>query len=500
MGQVVDVLNGIIWSQALIALCLGAGLYLSVCTRFMQLRGLPEMLRLMVSGGKSEAGVSPFQALAMSLSGRVGIGNLAGVATAITFGGPGAVFWMWMSALLGASTSYVECTLAQIYKEKDGAGRYRGGPAYYIEKALGQKWYARAFALSTVIATGLLLPGVQANGIAVSVEQAWAVPPQVSAVAVALAVCAVIFGGVKRIAAFAEVVVPIMALSYVGMALVITVIKIDQLPAILGLIVKSAFGTEAAFGAVLGLAVEWGVKRGVYSNEAGQGTGPHSAAAAETSHPATQGYVQAFSIYIDTLVVCSATAFMILATGKYNVNHPDGSTIVANVPGVETGPAYTQEAIEAVLPGFGASFVALALTSFAFTTIIAYYYLAETNLEYLSRNRAPAWLTLTLKLAIMGAVAYGAVRSAELAWGLGDLGVGLMAWLNIVAVLLLHKPALRAFRDYEAQRRAGVAEPVFDPEALGIANADFWLRSDEHEVAAPESERPSALQPKPAAE
>jgi alanine or glycine:cation symporter, AGCS family len=431
------------------------------------------MLRLMFAGQKSEAGVSSFQALAMSLSGRVGIGNIAGVATAITFGGPGAVFWMWTVAFLGASTAYIESTLAQTYKEKDHDGRYRGGPAYYIEKAMGQKWYAVTFAIATVLATGVLLPGVQANGIAVSVQNAWGVPTTVSVALIVIALGTIIFGGVKRIARFAEIVVPFMALAYILTALVIMFINIDQLSSIFALIFKSAFGAEAAFGAVLGLAVEWGVKRGVYSNEAGQGTGPHAAAAAEVSHPAKQGFVQAFSIYVDTLLVCSATAFMILSTGKYNVNHPDGSMIVNNLAGIETGPAYTQAAVEAVMPGFGASFVALAIMFFAFTTIVAYYYMAETNVQYISRNAAPSWVLLGLKFAIMASVTYGAIRSASVAWGLGDIGVGLMAWLNIIAILILQKPALIALRDYEKQKKAGM-DPQFDPEALGIRNAEFW--------------------------
>lgn len=475
MAEIVDFLNSLIWSKALIALCLGAGLYFSIRTRFMQIRGFREMLRLMYKGQKSDAGVSSFQALAMSLSGRIGIGNIAGVATAIAFGGPGAVFWMWMSALFGASTSYVECTLAQIYKEKDKEGKYRGGPAYYIEKAMGLKWYAFAFAIATVLGTGILLPGIQANGIAESVHNAWGVDPAVSAALIVIALGSIIVGGVKRIARFAELVVPFMAFSYISVALVIMLINIENVPAIFGLIFKSAFGLESAFGAVLGLAVEWGVKRGVYSNEAGQGSGPHAAAAAEVSHPAKQGYVQAFSIYVDTLLVCSATAFMILSTGKYNVAHPGGSAIVENLPGIEAGPSFTQAAIESLMPGFGDSFVALALMFFAFTTIVAYYYMAETNVQYLARNAAPGWLILSLKLAIMVSVTYGAIRSATLAWGLGDLGVGLMAWLNIVAILIVQKPALLALRDYETQKRTG-QEPTFDPVKLGIKNATFWER------------------------
>jgi alanine or glycine:cation symporter, AGCS family len=473
MSTAIDFVNGLIWSQALIYLCLAVGLYFSIRTRFMQVRGFAEMIRLMFRGEKSQAGVSSFQALAMSLAGRVGTGNIAGVATAITFGGPGAVFWMWTVAFLGASTAYIESTLAQIYKEKDDKGRYRGGPAYYIEKAMGQKWYAITFAVATVIATGLLLPGVQANGIAVAFENAWGVPTSISAALIVIALGFVIFGGVTRIARFAELVVPFMALAYVLMALIIMIANIGQVPEVLALIFRSAFGLDASFGAVLGLAVQWGVKRGVYSNEAGQGTGPHAAAAAEVSHPAKQGYVQAFSIYVDTLVVCSATAFMILSTGAYNVAHPSGSMIVTNLPGAEPGPVYTQAAVETMFPGFGASFVAIALMFFAFTTIVAYYYMAETNVQYIARNVHRPAVFLGLKLAMMVAVGYGAIRSASLAWALGDTGVGLMAWLNIIAIVILQKPALIALRDYEAQKRAG-RDPVFDPVALGIRNAQIW--------------------------
>jgi AGCS family alanine or glycine:cation symporter len=473
VDALIGALNDLIWSRALIALCLGTGLYFSIRTRFMQVRGFAEMIRLMRHGQKSESGVSAFQALAMSLSGRVGIGNIAGVATAIAYGGPGAVFWMWVTAFLGASTAYVESTLGQIYKEKDDNGMYRGGPAYFIEKAMGQKWYAWIFAVATVIATGFLLPGVQANGIVSGLTTAWNIPPAVTAAGVALALAFIIFGGVRRIASFAEIVVPFMAIAYILMALVIMALNASKVPEVFALIFGSAFGTQAAFGAVLGLAVEWGVKRGIYSNEAGQGTGPHAAAAAEVEHPAQQGYVQAFSIYVDTLLVCSATAFMILSTGMYNVAAPGGGMIVEGLKGIDPGPGFAQHAVESVIPGLGAGFVAIALLFFAFTTIVAYYYMAETNIAYINRKMHRPWMTLVLRIGIIATVAYGGLRSASTAWALGDIGVGLMAWLNIIAILILQKPALSALRDYEAQKSAGQS-PRFDPDALGIRNADLW--------------------------
>lgn len=473
MSGLIDTLNSIIWSPALIYLCLGAGVYFSIRTRFMQVRGFNEMIRLMFKGEKSPAGVSSFQALTISLSGRVGTGNIAGVATAIAFGGPGAIFWMWMVAFLGASTAYIESTLGQIYKEVDENGQYRGGPAYYIEKAMGQSWYAWLFALATVIATGLLLPSVQANSIASSVANAWGVLPQVSAVIVVIALGFIIFGGVRRIAAFTQLVVPFMALSYILVALVIVFLNYSQIPDMLLLIFRSAFGMESAFGAVLGMAIQWGVKRGVYSNEAGQGNGPHAAAAAEVSHPAKQGYVQAFSVYIDTLLVCSATAFMLLATGKYNVTTPDGTMLVENLPGMEAGPGYTQAAVEQVFPGFGSSFVALALMFFSFTTLVAYYYIAETNITFINRKVNRPWLSFLLKIGLLGSVTYGSVHTANAVWALGDIGVGVMAWLNIIAILILQKPALACLRDYEAKKKAG-EDPLFDPDELGIKNAELW--------------------------
>lgn len=490
-------LNGIIWSNALIGLCLGAGLWFSFRTRFMQVRGFAEMCRLTVTGQKSEAGVSSFQALAISMAGRMGIGNIAGVATAIAYGGPGAVFWMWVMGFLGASTSYIESSLAQIYKEKDAEGRYRGGPAYYIEKAMGLKWYAMAFAIATIIATGLLLPGVQANAIADSATNVLCSGGGCEAVGgagglklwiglvVAALLAIIIFGGIKRIATFAEVVVPFMAAGFILMAVLVMIFNADKVPGMFADIFSSAFGAHAAFGAIIGQAVAWGVKRGIYANEAGQGTGPHAAAAAEVSHPAKQGYVQAFAIYFDTMLVCTSTAFLLLSTGMYNtfrVVKEDGAqtleAVFIGVPGLQPseGAQFTQAAVESVLPGWGAGFVAVALFFFAFTTIMAYYYMAETNLTYVAGVRKPHRLAiLLLRLGIIGMVVFGAYHNAAMAWTLGDIGVGLMAWLNIVAILILQKPALLALKDYERQKKLGL-DPTFDPDALGIRNADFWKK------------------------
>ncbi|MCR6466998.1 MULTISPECIES: alanine/glycine:cation symporter family protein [Enterobacter] len=479
MNELVGAINGVIWSPALIFLCLGVGLYFSLRSRFLQLRHIKHMITLMFQGRPTDAGVSSFQALTMTLAGRVGTGNIAGVATAITFGGPGALFWMWIVAFLGASSAFVESTLGQVYKEKIN-GEYRGGPAFYIEKGLGVKWYAWLFAIVTIFACGLLLPGVQANSIGASLDIAFGLSPNVTAALLAVLLSFIIFGGVKRIASFSSMVVPFMALGYIIVACVIIAININQLPSVILLIWKSAFGLEAGFGAILGQAIMWGVKRGVYSNEAAQGTGPHASSAAAVSHPVKQGLVQAFSVYIDTLFVCSATGFMLLITGLYNVQGVDGAALYTGITGVAAGPGYVQTAMESMMPGFGNYFVAIALFFFAFTTIIAYYYIAETNIAFINRKIHRPWLTFLLKLCLMASTVYGTVRTADLAWGLGDIGVGLMAWLNIIAIVLLHKKAFASLKDYEIQNAQGL-DPQFDPVRLGIKNADYWLdgRKDE---------------------
>ncbi|WP_435931101.1 alanine/glycine:cation symporter family protein [Moraxella bovoculi] len=495
MENFINTLNGIIWSPALVYLCLGAGLFYSIMTRFVQIRMIREMVNLMFSKTKSADGISSFQAFVIALANRVGVGNIAGVAAAIGFGGPSAVFWMWVVAFLGASTAYAESTLAQIYKERDPiTGQYRGGPAYYFEKGLGQKWYAILFAIAAIISCGIFLPGVQANGVVSAVTRITGDGAMmnfagidvgtnrviVMAVVVSL-LAVIIIGGIKRIARVAELVVPFMALGYIILALIIMVTNLDKIPAVFGLIMSDILNPMAGLGAAIG----WGVKRGVYSNEAGQGTGPHHAGAAEVQHPAQQGLVQAFSVYVDTLLVCSATAFMILTMGTYNIqNETTKEFIVQNVdPSIaEIGtPAFTQMALETTFGSFGNHFIAVAIFFFAFTTILAYYYIAEVNVAYLTRRMKASTQKLGVwipKISVLLVVAYGSLNSAGYIWNMGDIGVGMTAWLNIVGILLmfafLTKPTLNALRDYEEQKKAGVTNYTFDPVKLGIKGATFW--------------------------
>lgn len=477
MENIIYTINDIVWSNALIVLCLGAGIYFSIVTRFLQLTYFREMIRLLFDGKSSERGVSSFQAFAIAISGRVGTGNIAGVATAIAMGGPGAIFWMWMIAFLGASSAFIEATLGQIFKQIKG-GQYRGGPAFYIEKGLGIKWYAMLFAFATILSTAFFLPGVQSNSIALSVQNAFNVPVEITGGIICLFLALVIFGGVKRIGKVAEIVVPFMAAAYILMALIIIGINITSVPGVIKLIIGSAFNLESTFAGVFGMAIAWGIKRGIYSNEAGQGTAPHAAAAAEVSHPVKQGLVQAFSVYIDTLFICTATAFMILFTGQYNVINPEGGFIVENLPGVSIGPEFTQSAISVHFPLIGPGFVAFALVFFAFTTIMAYYYIAETNLSYLQKDGKQKWPIMALRVLILMATFYGTIRTAELAWTLGDIGVGIMAWLNIIAIILLRKPALAALKDYQEQKKKGL-DPSFNSDTLDISHTENWDKIDD---------------------
>lgn len=472
--RLIGTLNNWIWSDYLIWLCLGAGVIFSLIMFLPQVRLIKDMVRQLFTDNSSESGVSSFQSFAMALGGRVGTGNIAGVATAIGFGGPGAVFWMWLIAFVGAGSAFIESSLAQVYKEKIN-GEFRGGPSFYIEKGLGQKWYAIIFAFAAIISCGFFLPGVQANSIATSMNAAFNIPTAVTGGIVAVLLGLIIFGGVKRIGKAAEVIVPFMAIAYILVALIIIVMNIGQIPSVIQLIFSHALSAKAATGAVIGQAIMWGVKRGIYSNEAGQGTGPMAAAAADVTHPAKQGLVQAFSVYVDTLFVCSATAFMILITGMYNIYDSAQNVIVENIPGIAPGPIYTQMALDSFLPGVGKAFVAIALFFFAFTTLMAYYYYAESNIAYITKKMKNQKLVVVIsRFTLLAMTFVGSINSAGAVWALGDIGVGLMAWLNIIAILLLARVGVTTLRDYEAQKKQGL-NPVFNPEALGIKNADLWM-------------------------
>lgn len=477
MENIISTISGWVWSPALVFLCLGAGVWFSIRSRFVQVRQFKEMTKLLFKGQASEKGVSSFQAFSIAISGRVGTGNIAGVATAIYFGGPGALFWMWVIAFLGASSAYVESTLAQIYKEEKD-GEYRGGPAHILKYALKSPALGMLFAVITAISCGILLPGVQANSIVAGMDNAFGMPPLVTGIIIAVVLGIIVFGGTKRIGNFAQIVVPVMAAGYIIMALIIIIANITKLPGVIGLVFSSAFNLNATFGGIFGSTIMWGVKRGIYSNEAGQGTGAMASGAAEVSHPAKQGLVQSFSVYIDTLFVCSATGFMILMTNCFNtINEKTGEVIIENLPGVEAGPVFTQSAVDTFTMGFGSKFVAIALFFFAFTTIMAYVYYSETSVAYIfGTPQARKIATQVIRIFILVMIIFSSVRSATFAWDMGDIGVGLMAWINIITIFIKQKPAFLALRDYEDQQKRGL-DPVFNAEKLGIKNTILWKGS-----------------------
>ncbi|PAE28802.1 sodium:alanine symporter [Paenibacillus sp. 7884-2] len=474
MGEIVGWFSGLVWNQYFIYAFLAIGLFFTIITRFVQVTHLKDMVQLVFSRKDSKSGVSSFQAISMSLGSRVGTGNIAGVVTAIALGGPGAVFWMWVMAFLGAATSFIEISLAQIYKSKQD-GEYRGGPPYYIEKGLGYKKLAIAYAILTIVANGFLLMNIQSNTIAVSMQGAFGIQPIFIGLFLVIVLAMIIFGGTKRIAKTAELLVPIMAIGYLVVCIIVLIANFTFIPEVFNLIISSAFGINSTFGGLVGSAIAWGVQRGFFSNAAGSGGETFEGAAAEVSHPAKQGFVQALAVYIDTWIICSATAFMVLITGMFNV-HPSGEeAVVTNVPGVEAGAINVQLAVDNVLAGFGYPFLAIALLFFCFTTMVSYYYKSETSLAYIVSNKKinKQWTGNLLKLLVLIFVFTGSIVATSTAWALGDIGLGSMAYLNIFAIVLLRKPALAVLKDYKEQRKAG-KDPVFDPIKLGIKNADFW--------------------------
>lgn len=458
MERIVSAINDVVWSPAFVVLLVGAGLYFSIRTRFVQLRRIGVMTHLLFGKKdktKEKKGVSSFEAFCIALSGRVGTGNIVGVATAIALGGPGAIFWMWVIAFLGASTAFVESTLAQLFNFEHEDG-FRGGPACYIDKGLRSKWLAVVFALFTIIGCGLMLTTVQANGMSSAASNSLGVKPLVSGLFLAFLIGLVVIGGIKRISKVASIVTPFMAVAYIVIALVVLAFNWRAIPGLLSMIVTNAFGINPVCGGILGSTIMMGVKRGLFSNEAGQGTGAIPSASADVKHPAEQGLVQAFSVYVDTLLVCTATALMILSAGTYNILGPDSSMLVANSP--ELGSNYvgfTQAAIDTVLGGFGSIFISIALAFFVFTTIMAYYFYSESSIIYLCSlngkcsQRTEMLLIRVLQIAQLTAIVFGAVKEANLVWTLGDIGVGIMAWVNVIAIILLSNKAFGALKEYE---------------------------------------------------
>ena len=451
-----DFLNDLLWGKVLLVLLIAVGVGFTVASRFVQFRYFGRMFQIL---GASQAfrrdkhgHLSSFQALVLSVAGRVGGGNIAGVAVAITLGGPGAIFWMWMVGLMGMATSFLECTLAQTYKEAEADGTYRGGPAYYIARGLGHRWrwLAGLYSVLLLATFGFAFTALQSYAVATSFGDAFGVPVLYSGLALAMLVGLIIFGGIKRIARISEVLVPFMAGGYILIAVLVLGMNIDKIPDVITLIVKSAFGLEPAIGGGIGAAIMMGVKRGLFSNEAGLGSAPNVAAVAYVPHPANQGIVQAFSVFIDTVIICSATAFMILLSGVYD---PASTNEVAGI-------ALTQAALADHVGEWGRTFVSLALLLFAFSTILYNYYLGENSLNFFSRDNHT--LFNAFRVAIVLLVCWGATTDLGTVFGFADVTMGLLAVANLIALILLFKPGLRILKDFDDQIRGGLKQPIFN--------------------------------------
>ncbi|MCH4563248.1 alanine:cation symporter family protein [Halomonas sp. EGI 63088] len=451
-----DVINDILWGKILIVLLIAVGIGFTLASRFVQFRYFGRMFRILSASQAfrrdKHGHLSSFQALLLSVAGRVGGGNIAGVAVAITLGGPGAIFWMWVVGLMGMATSYLECTLAQTYKTAEPNGTYRGGPAYYIARGLGSnwKWLASLYSVLLLVTFGFGFTALQSYAVATSVDDAFGVPVLFTGVAMAIIVGLIIFGGVKRIARVTEVLVPVMAVGYLLVAIVVLALNVTRIPEVIMLIVNSAFGLEQAIGGGIGAAIMMGVKRGLFSNEAGLGSAPNVAAVAYVPHPANQGIVQAFSVFIDTLIICSATAFTILLSGIY-----DPAT-TADIGGV----ALTQAALADHVGEWGRSFVSIALLLFGFSTILYNYYLGENSLNFFSRQNVT--LFNGFRVAIIALCAWGATTDLGTVFGFADVTMGFLALANLIALIMLFKPGLRVMRDFDAQIAAGAEQPIFD--------------------------------------
>ncbi len=449
--------NDLIWSQYLIGLLLTAGLFFSISSKFVQIRWIPEMFRALTEKSETldsgEKGISPFQAFAISAGSRVGTGNIAGVATAIVLGGPGAVFWMWIIAIIGAASAFIEATLAQVYKVPDKEGGFRGGPAYYITKGLNQRWLGVLFAILITITFAFVFNTVQSNTIAESLNTQYNVSPVITGIILAVITAIVIFGGVRSIATLSSFIVPIMAIIYIFMVLIILLLNFDQILPMISTIIKSAFGIDQAAGGAVGFAVLQGVKRGLFSNEAGMGSAPNAAATAAVSHPVKQGLIQSLGVFFDTILVCTATAIMILLyTGlRFGEGQPQGVAV-------------TQSALNEHLGSAGGIFLTVAITLFAFSSVIGNYYYGQSNIEFLSTNKM---VLFVFRCFVVLLVFVGAVVKTETVWNTADVFMGLMAIVNIVAIIGLSNIAFAVMKDYQKQRKAG-KRPIFRPEELEI--------------------------------
>ncbi|WP_026679454.1 alanine/glycine:cation symporter family protein [Fictibacillus gelatini] len=461
LQQFVSSTNDFLWSKVLIIMLIACGIYFTFKTKFIQIRMLKEMVRVLMEGRTgSKDTVSPFQAFCIGMAARVGTGNITGIAIAIALGGPGAVFWMWLISIISSASSFIESTLAQVYKVKDKNG-FRGGPSYYMEKGLNKRWMGVLFSILITLSFGLVFNSVQSNTVTIAFENSFGTNRLILGIIMTLGFAAIIFGGVTRIAKMAEYKVMFLAILYIGAALFVIVTNITKMPEVLSLIVKNAFGFQQIAGGSIGAALMNGVKRGLFSNEAGMGSAPNVAATATTSHPVKQGLIQAFGVLTDTLIICTSTAFIILLSDAYKK------------PGLD-GIALTQAALSEHIGSWASGCLAIFVFLFGFGALIGNYYYGETNIRFL--NTSKAWL-MVYRMSVLAMIIFGSVAKVQLVWDLADLFMGFMVIINLIAITLLSKIAFAALRDYIKQKKAG-KDPVFYKDTIqGLENIEGWENS-----------------------
>ena len=461
MNGLITQINDALWGYLLIGALVLCGLWFTWKTKGVQFRMIGEMFRLLTdaswASGKEQKHISSFQAFAVSVATRVGTGNLAGVATAIAIGGPGAVFWMWIIALLGSATAFIESTLAQLFKQKHESS-FIGGPAYYIQKGLHCRWMAYLFAVLITVTFGLSYNSIQSNTICSAMQEAFGWNSAVVGIVISIMALIIVFGGIHRIANVSAVLVPLMAVGYFILVLVVVLMNIQLIPHVLKVILTSAFGLEQTVGGALGATIMNGVKRGLFSNEAGEGSAPNVAATAAVSHPVKQGLIQALGVFTDTLMVCSCTAFVILISGLYDVPELNGI-------------ALTQAALNSEIGSFGPVFIAIAIFLFAFSSIIGNYYYGEANIRFMTSSRTILTVYRIFSCGVL--VMFGALVSLDIVWNLGDLCMALLTACNLIAIIALGKYAFRLLDDYRKQKRNGIKEPVFHRSQLPEIEKDL---------------------------
>lgn len=491
MNNLFVTLNNLVWSNPIIFLILGSAIFFTIMLKGVQVRNIRHQIHLLFSSSDSEAGISPFATFCTVIGYRVGTANVAGVAVAIWSGGPGAVLWMLITSILDTAISYAECALGQVYKIKQD-GEYRGGAYYYIQRGMGLKKLAYIYAFLTLICVPILTVAPHAFSITSGFKTSLGIPQYVSGAIAALLLFIVISGGIRRIAKTAELVVPFMTIGFVVLTIVIIFMNLGKVPAAFSLIVRSAFGADAVFGGLLGTAVLWGVKRSVNSSGAGMGEAVPAASATECAHPGVQGLVNSFSVYIDVFV-CICTALIIILTDCFNVQDTAGNLIHVSSGSaaiaeqtVEPGIAWVQQALNTIFPGgIGATVLAFFLFFFAFTTLLNYYYQGETAIAYMLYNqsektrRTAIWILRVIMPLIFF---YFAIQSSSTSFSSGELGVGLMVWFNVIILLIMSPVIKKVHDDYVAQRKAGIKKTIFNPEKLGIKNADIWMEINKEEI------------------